>query len=111
MVVAGIGWGWDAAWLLSAQRDVSTCTRDHAGVLKMGLADTSAAVAYRSREIAMDIGFLGRGSMGRPIARNRRKPGFRSERDNRTPAGAESVIECGGTEVVDAAESFSPTYR
>ncbi|MCJ0903087.1 NAD(P)-dependent oxidoreductase [Rhodococcus sp. ARC_M6] len=55
----------------------------------------------------MDIGFLGLGTMGRPIARNLAKAGHQVKAWNRTPGRAASIVECGGTEVFDASEALA----
>lgn len=47
----------------------------------------------------MDIGFLGMGTMGRPMARNLARAGHDLKVWNRSPGKAESVVECGATEV------------
>lgn len=55
----------------------------------------------------MDIGFLGLGTMGRPIAQNLAKADNNVIAWNRSPGRAGSVVAHGGTEVFDATEALS----
>lgn len=56
----------------------------------------------------MDIGFLGLGTMGAPIARNLAAAGHQVKVWNRTPGRAASVVDSGGSEVRDVTEALSP---
>jgi 3-hydroxyisobutyrate dehydrogenase-like beta-hydroxyacid dehydrogenase len=65
------------------------------------------AAGFRVKEeVAMDVGFIGLGQMGRGMAANLVKAGHRVRIWNRSPEPAEDLVKIGAVRVGTAAEAF-----